>query len=135
MQHGKVGEKRRKGYPSDVTDEAWSFVPPYLLLCRENSWQREQDLCEVFNAVRYVAKTGCPWRLVPGDLPPWAAVYQQMRRWLDAGCFDTLLADVQGSSRAARGSRRRCAWTAGPCSPRPSRARAPAATPPTKTRS
>jgi transposase len=52
-------------------------------------------LREVFNAVRYVAKTGCPWRWVPGDLPPWAAVYQQMRRWLAAGCFEALVADVQ----------------------------------------
>ncbi len=35
------------------------------------------------------------WRWVPGDLPPWAAVYQQMRRWLAAGCFEALVADVQ----------------------------------------
>jgi transposase len=38
----------------------------------------------VFNALRYVAKTGCHWRLLPNDLPPWTVVYQQMRRWLDA---------------------------------------------------
>ena len=50
---------------------------PYLLLGHEDSVHREHDLREVFNAVRYVAKTGCPWRWVPGDLPPWAAVYQQ----------------------------------------------------------
>ena len=98
-----MGEKRRKGYPSDVTDEEWAFVLPYLLLCREDSRQREHDLREVFNAVRYVAKTGCPWRWVPGDLPPRAAVYQQMRRWLDAGCFETLLADVQGLLREFAG--------------------------------
>jgi transposase len=86
---------RRRGYPSDVTDEEWEFVLPYLLLCREDSVHREHDLREVFNAVRYVAKTGCPWRWVPGDLPPWAAVYQQMRRWLAVGCFEALVADVQ----------------------------------------
>lgn len=68
---------------------------PYLLLCREDSGHREHDLREVFNTVRYVAKTGCPWRWVPGDLPPWAAVYQQMRRWLPVGCFEALVADVQ----------------------------------------
>jgi hypothetical protein len=50
----------RRGYPSDVTDEEWSFALPYLLLCREASDHREHDVREVFNAVRYVAKTGYP---------------------------------------------------------------------------
>ncbi len=68
---------------------------PYLLLCREDAGQREHDLREVFDAVRYVARSGCAWRMVPGDLPPWAAVYQQFRRWLDAGVFEALVADVQ----------------------------------------
>jgi hypothetical protein len=57
---------RRRGYPSDVTDEEWEFVLPYLLWCREDSVHREHDLREVFNA-RYVAKTGCPSRWVPGE--------------------------------------------------------------------
>jgi len=87
--------KVRKVYPSDVTDEEWWFVLPYLLLCREDAGQREHDLREVFDAVRYVARSGCAWRMVPGDLPPWAAVYQQFRRWLDAGVFEALVADVQ----------------------------------------
>jgi transposase len=89
----------RKVYPSDVTDEEWRFVLPYLLLCREDAGQREHDLREVFDAVRYVARSGCAWRMVPGDLPPWAAVYQQFRRWLDAGVFEVLVADVQSIVR------------------------------------
>lgn len=89
----------RRGYPTDVSDEEWWFVLPYLLLCREDAGQREHDLREVFNAVRYVARSGCAWRLVPGDLPPWAAVYQQFRRWLDAGVFEALVADVQSIVR------------------------------------
>lgn len=68
------------GYPGDVTDEEWLFVLPYLLLCREDSPQREYDLRAVFNGVRYIARTGAPWRWMPHDLPPWHAVYQQMRR-------------------------------------------------------
>ena len=54
---------------------------------------------EVFNGVRYVARSGCPWRLLPNDFAPWAAVYQQMRRWIEAGCFETLVADVQSIVR------------------------------------
>ena len=86
---------QKTGYPSDVTDEEWLFVLPYLLLCREDSPQREYDLRAVFNGVRYIAKTGAPWRWMPHDLPPWHAVYQQMRRWLDAGCFELLVEDVR----------------------------------------
>ncbi len=91
--------KLRKGYPSDVRDEEWWFVLPYLLLCSEDAGQREHDLRAVFNAVRYMARSGCSWRLIPKDLPPWAAVYQQFRRWLDAGVFEALVADVQSIVR------------------------------------
>ena len=70
----------KTGYPSDVTDEEWQFVLPYLLLCREDSPQRAYELRDVCNAVRWIAKTGSPWRWMPNDLPPWHAVNQQMRR-------------------------------------------------------
>jgi len=69
------------------------------LLCREDAGQREHYLREVLDPVRYVARSGCAWRVVPGDLPPWAAVYQQFRRWLDAGVFEALVADVQSIVR------------------------------------
>jgi transposase len=89
-------EKRaRSGYPSDVSDEEWSFVAPYLALCREDASQRDYSLRDVFNALRYIAKTGSQWRFLPNDLPPWAAVYQQMRRWIDARCFEIMVEDLR----------------------------------------
>ena len=93
----------RKGYPCDVTDEEWWFVLPYLLLSREDSRHREHDMREVFNGLRYIAKTGCQWRWMPHDLPPWAAVYQQARRWMAAGCFEALVGDVQSILREWKG--------------------------------
>ena len=84
-----MGNRDRRGYQTDVTDEEWSFVAPYLALCREDARQRDYPLREMFNAMRYVAKTGCHWRMLPNDLPPWTVVYQQMRRWIDARCFET----------------------------------------------
>lgn len=67
----------RKPYPSDVTDAEWDFVVPYLTLISEDAPQREHDLREVFNAMRWVVRTGSPWRYMPNDLPPWQTVYQQ----------------------------------------------------------
>jgi len=98
-----VGNRDRTGYPTDVTDEEWAFVAPYLALCREDAQQREYPLRAVFNALRYVAKTGCHWRMLPNDLPPWHVVYQQMRRWIDAHCFETLVEDLHGLLREYAG--------------------------------
>ena len=60
-------------------------------------------LREVFNGLRYVVKTGAPWRWMPHDLPPWAAVYQQAQRWLAAGCFEQLAEDLRAVLRLAAG--------------------------------
>jgi transposase len=94
-----MGEVDRKGYPEDVTDEEWAFVLPYLLLSWEDSQSRRHSLRELFNAVRYVVRMGKQWRSMPNDLPPWPAVYQQRRRWMDAGVFEILVADVQSLLR------------------------------------
>ena len=70
----------RKAYPTDVSDEEWEFVAPYLTLLREDATQRIYPLRELFDAVRWMVKAGCPWRLLPNDLPPWTAVQQQAER-------------------------------------------------------
>lgn len=93
----------RKPYPSDVSDEEWALVAPYLTLLREDAGQREHALREVFNGLRYVVRSGCPWRLMPHDLPPWFAVYQQAQRWLSAGCFEQLAEDLRAVLRLAEG--------------------------------
>jgi transposase len=92
---GGMEKRVRSGYPSDVSDEEWAFVAPYLALCREDAPQRDYALRDVFNAVRYIAKTGSQWRFLPNDLPPWEAVYQQMRRWIDARCFEIMVEDLR----------------------------------------
>jgi transposase len=93
----------RKAYPTDVSDEEWAFVAPYLTLMREDAPQREHCLREVFNGLRYVVKTGCPWRMLPHDLPPWYTIYQQGRRWLAAGVFEALVQDLRRLLRLAAG--------------------------------
>src|SRR5215208_3612791 len=85
----------RKPYPSDVSDEEWTFAASYLALVREDSPQRNHDLREVLNGLRWVVRTGSPWRYMPHDLPPWEAVYQQTRRWLSAGVFEAMVHDLR----------------------------------------
>ncbi|MET3469510.1 transposase [Novosphingobium sp. 1529] len=96
-------EQRRKPYPSDVCDEEWSLLAPYLTLLPEDAGQREHSLREAFNGLRYIVKTGAPWRWMPNDLPPWPAVYQQTQRWLAAGCFEALIDDLRVVLRLASG--------------------------------
>jgi transposase len=62
---------------------------------RPDAPQREYALRDVFDAVRYVVKTGCQWDFLPHDFPPWAAVYQQARRWVAAGVFETITHDLR----------------------------------------
>ena len=95
--------KERRGYPSDVSDEEWALCAPYLALVREDAPQREHSLRAVFNALRYLVRAGCEWRMLPNDLPPWPAVHQQTQRWIKAGCFEALAHDLREVLRVAAG--------------------------------
>jgi transposase len=93
----------RNAYPTDVSDEEWAFVAPYLTLMTPDAPQRTHDLREVFNALRWIVRAGSPWRLLPNDFPPWAAVYQQTQRWLNAGAFEAIVHDLRALLRVAEG--------------------------------
>lgn len=93
----------RKPYPSDVSDDEWAFVAPYLTLMTEEAPQRQYSLREMFNALRYLVRGGMAWRYVPNDLPPWHAVYEQSQRWFRAGCFEAIVHDLRTILRLADG--------------------------------
>lgn len=76
---------------------------PSLTLMTEEAPQREHDVREVFNGLRWIVRTGAQWRMLPHDLPPWAAVYQQTQRWLKAGVFEAIVADLRAVLRLAQG--------------------------------
>lgn len=93
----------RKAYPSDVSDAEWALVAPYLTLMTEGAPQRDYPLREVFNGLRWMARGGSSWRMMPHDLPPYYVVYQQMRRWLKAGVFEAITHDLRAVLRIAEG--------------------------------
>ena len=76
-----MGGMSRKSHPSDISDEEWSFVAPYLTVIDEEAPQRNYPLREMFNAVRWL----------PNDFLPWTAVCQQWRRWNAAGSFEAMV--------------------------------------------
>jgi transposase len=93
----------RKPYPSDVTDDEWAFVAPYVTLMRQDAPQRQHDLREVFNGLRWIVRTGSPWRYMANDLPPWEVVYQQGQRWIKAGIFEAMVHDLRELLRMIAG--------------------------------
>ena len=90
-------------YPSDCSDEEWAFAAPYLTLMREDAPQRVHSLRELFNGLRYIVRAGSQWRMMPKDLPPWKAVYDQTQRWIAAGVFEAMANDLRKLLRLARG--------------------------------
>lgn len=94
-------QPKHNGYPSDISDEEWALVAPYLVLMDQDAPQREYSLRDVFNALRWIARAGAPWRMMPKDLPPWQVVYQQTQRWIRAGVFEQLVEDLRMILRLA----------------------------------
>ncbi|RYZ86257.1 MAG: IS5 family transposase, partial [Proteobacteria bacterium] len=96
---------KRKPYPTDVSDDEGTFVVPYLTLMKEDAPQREHDLREVFNALRWIIRAGAPWRMLPHDFPRWEVVYQQSQRWINWGCFEAIVHDLRVLLREAEGKK------------------------------
>lgn len=83
-------EKKTKRYPTDLTDEEWNRVTPYLPKPAKKGRKPDVDLREVLNAVRYIARTGCSWRMLPKDFPPWQTVYWWFCRFMRRFLFETI---------------------------------------------
>jgi len=83
-------EKKAKRYPTDLTDEEWVRIAPLLPPPARTGRRRGVDLREVLNALRYLVRTGCGWRLLPKDFPPWQTVYWWFRRFVEMMLFRTI---------------------------------------------
>jgi putative transposase len=91
--------QKRKPYPSDLKDEQWEvlkrYVPPPLSGGRPARYERR----EILNGILYVLRTGCAWRELPHDLPPWTTVYGYLRRWTRQGIWDWMAERLREDAR------------------------------------
>jgi transposase len=76
---------------------------PYLALLALDATQRKHDQREVYNALRYLLRTGTQYRFLPHDLPPWQIVEQQGKRWIDHHCFENMVHDLREILRLEQG--------------------------------
>ena len=85
----------RTPYPTDLTDEQWKLIEPLLPPAKPGGRPRETDLREVFNALLYLNRSGCSWRMLPHEFPPWQTVYDYFRAWIDSGVWHEILVELR----------------------------------------
>ena len=94
-------------YPSDLKDGQWATLEPLLKGPRgerhAGGRPRKYELRRVVDAMLYVVKTGCQWRQLPGDLPPWRSVHQQFRAWRDSGTWERIGKTLREQGRMGKG--------------------------------
>jgi len=96
---------RRSKYPTDLADSEWECLKAHLPVHEKRSRGRPRlhSLREILDAVFYVLKSGCPWRFLPRDFPPWRTVYHWFRRWRIEGTFERLNSALRESLRVRSG--------------------------------
>ena len=92
----------RLAYPTDLTDAQWDIVKPYVRTSGLGRTPKHTKQTFIYN-IFYQARTGCAWRLLPHDLPPWSTVYKRFEWWRDAGVWDRLLKGLSQAVREAAG--------------------------------
>jgi putative transposase len=95
-------QKKRKPYESDLTDAEWRIIAPLIPHSKEGK-PREVDIREIVNALMYLLKSGCSWRLLPHDFPKWQLVYYYFRFWKQKGYWKDIHDALRGKVRRASG--------------------------------
>jgi transposase len=96
----------RRPYPSDLTEAQWAYLEPLLPAVRPGGRPRAHPLREIVDAMRYVLRTGCQWRALPHEYPPWQTVYHYFRAWRLDGTWARLNDELREEVRARAGRHR-----------------------------
>ncbi len=94
---------KHKKYPSDLSDAKWNELTPLLPRAKPGGRPRTVELREVMNGILYVLRSGCPWRMVPHDLPPWETLYKYFRQWTRDGTWERIHETLRPKVRQAEG--------------------------------
>jgi putative transposase len=94
---------RSPPYPSDLTDDQWSLLEALVPHAAKNCRPRKTDLREVVNAIFYLNRAGCPWRMLPRDFPPWQTVYHYFEGWRVNGTWARIVKTLRRRVRVAAG--------------------------------
>ena len=101
-----ITHEHRQSYPSDLKDHEWEVLQPYFSRVSNRGRPLEYHLREIINAILYVLRTGCAWRMMPHDLPPWQTVYYHFRKWRKEGTWEQINRQLsEGIVRTKDGSR------------------------------
>lgn len=87
-------------YPTDLTETQWQYIQKVLL---PQARKRKHDLSKIWNAIFYLLKTGCQWRMLPKEYPKWELVYYYYRKWSEMEEYELLLSKLRESVRLKRG--------------------------------
>lgn len=94
----------RQTYFTDISDEGWVLIEPYLPHRKsQRGAKRKHSLRELVNAIFYIVRSGCVWRLLPHDFPPWQTVYNYFRDWRQKGIWERILDALRQKYRPASG--------------------------------
>ncbi|MFL5660637.1 MAG: IS5 family transposase [Ktedonobacteraceae bacterium] len=93
----------RNAYPSDLTDEQWALLEPLVPALSPEAAYQVHERREIVNAILYVLRSGCPWRMLPHEFPAWGTVYYYFRRWQREGTWDQVLRALRMQVRRKQG--------------------------------
>ena len=93
----------KKRYPTDLTNPEWAQVSRFIPAPKKGGRPAKYDRREIVNALLYITRAGCPWRMLPKDLPPWRIVYWYFMIWKKDGTLDRLMDTLRGNLRVAEG--------------------------------
>ena len=93
----------RKAYPTDLNDKEWAVIEPFVPKPKTGGRPAEHSRREIINAIAYVLRSGCAWRLMPHDLPPWSTVYDYFHQWRNDGTWARINAALREKLRTTLG--------------------------------